>query len=147
MVLEAGSPGSRLWQVWFLVRPLFLACWQAPSHWVLTWWRKRGRVRERETLSLKTTTSSCVESIKNYWNRNSKWILKQYSPWRYRGGKNQKFILYSKSRGRFLHLGFSLLLFFKSNVILKVYLALGNLSSHCSLYPLEVEGMRLFEVD
>lgn len=36
MVLEAGSPGSRLWQVWFLVRPLFLAC--TSPRCILTWW-------------------------------------------------------------------------------------------------------------
>ena len=38
-VLEAWSPRSRCWQIWFLVRALFLACIWPPSHCVLTWQR------------------------------------------------------------------------------------------------------------
>lgn len=36
-VLEAGSPGSRCQQGWFLVKHLSLACQGLPSPWVLTW--------------------------------------------------------------------------------------------------------------
>ena len=33
----AGGPRSRCQQVWFLLRPLFLACRWASPPWVLTW--------------------------------------------------------------------------------------------------------------
>lgn len=36
-VLAAQSPRSRCRQVWFLPRPLFLACKGPPSRCVLTW--------------------------------------------------------------------------------------------------------------
>ena len=35
--LEAGSPRSRCWQGWFLVKALFLACRWLSSGCVLTW--------------------------------------------------------------------------------------------------------------
>lgn len=39
MLLEAGSRRSQCQCRWVLVRVLFLACRQPPSHWVLMWLR------------------------------------------------------------------------------------------------------------
>ena len=36
-VLKSTSPRSRFWQVWFLLRPVSLACRCSPFHWALTW--------------------------------------------------------------------------------------------------------------
>lgn len=41
--LEAGRPGSRHWQRWFLARPLFLACVWLPSCCVLSSLRSGGQ--------------------------------------------------------------------------------------------------------
>lgn len=67
-VLEAGRPGSKCQQGWFLVKHLTLACQGLPSPWVLTWSflcvhkgdeRDRGGRRDLWTLPLCEALQPC----------------------------------------------------------------------------------------